>query len=71
MSFESKAKDLKACLDTWGGLHRDLIERWRFIVNDLRASSVLTYTMYFVAVRELLDLTQTTIQAPDVDVVKV
>lgn len=67
MSFDNKTKDLDACLNAWGTLHSELIERWRFIVNDLKSSSVLTYTMYFVAVRELLDLTQTTIQASDVE----
>ncbi len=61
MSFNDKSKDLETCLEAWGNLHHALIERWRFIVNDLKSSSVLTYTMYFVAVRELLDLTQTTI----------
>ncbi|RUR13195.1 NAD-glutamate dehydrogenase [Legionella sp. km772] len=69
IGFDGKAKDLNACLEAWGGLHRDLIERWRFIVNDLKSSSVLTYTMYFVAVRELLDLTQTTLQTSDVELV--
>ncbi len=69
LSFENKSKDLKVRLEAWGSLHRDLIDRWRFIVNDLKSSSVLTYTMYFVAVRELLDLTQTTIQAPELELV--
>jgi glutamate dehydrogenase len=65
MGFESKNKDLSARLEAWGKMHSELIERWRFIINDLKSSSVLTYTMYFVAVRELLDLTQTTLQVPE------
>jgi glutamate dehydrogenase len=67
MGFDSKNKDLNARLEAWGSLHRDLIQRWRYIINDLKSSSVLTYTMYFVAIRELLDLTQTTLQKPGVE----
>ncbi len=54
--------DLKARLDSWGEMHIALIDRWRFILNDLKASTALNYTMFFVAIRELLDLTQTTLQ---------
>lgn len=67
MNFEGENTDLKARLAAWGTLHHDLIERWRFIVNDLKSSLMLTYTMYFVAIRELLDLTQTTMQTSDVE----
>lgn len=67
MSFDVNNKDLIARLEAWGNLHNELLERWRFIVNDLKSSTVLTYTMYFVAVRELLDLTQTTLQTPELN----
>jgi glutamate dehydrogenase len=63
MSFEPGNKDLWARLESWGDTHIDLIERWRFILNDLRSSTALNYTMFFVAIRELLDLTQTTQQS--------
>nr|WP_019216807.1 hypothetical protein [Legionella tunisiensis] len=47
-----------------------MIERWRHILADLKASTTLNYTMFFVAIRELLALTQTTISAEkDVNVV--
>ena len=63
MSFQSKNGDLKARLDSWGEAHLGLIERWRFILTDLKSSTALNYTMFFVAIRELLDLTQTTLQS--------
>lgn len=66
MGYDSKNKNLCARLDSWGELHRELIERWRFIITDLKAASVLSYTMYFVAARELLDLTQTTLESLDI-----
>jgi glutamate dehydrogenase len=62
MNFDSKNKDLKDRLESWGSLHSGLISRWRDIVTELRSASVLSYTMFFVAIRELLDLTQTTLQ---------
>lgn len=63
MDYECKNKDLEARLESWGEIHNALIERWRHILTDLRSSSVLSYTMFFVAIRELLDLTQTTLQS--------
>jgi glutamate dehydrogenase len=69
LGFDSKNKDLKHRFDSWGALHEELINRWRYMVNDLKSSSVLTYTMYFVAVRELLDLTQTTMEASQSEVI--
>lgn len=62
IGFDEKNKDIHARLEAWGQLHSSLIERWRFILNDLKSSTALNYTMFFVAIRELLDLTQTTLQ---------
>ncbi|CAM2873545.1 NAD-glutamate dehydrogenase [Legionella worsleiensis] len=63
MSFDTKNKNLGERLESWGMKHADLIERWRFILNDLKSSTALNYTMFFVAIRELLDLTQTALQS--------
>ena len=63
ISYDSKNKDLKLRLESWGETHNALIERWRHILTDLKSSSTLNYTMFFVAIRELLDLTQTTLQS--------
>lgn len=49
----------------WSEQHVSLIERWREILADLRSMSTLNYTMFFVAIRELSDLTQTTLQVSD------
>ena len=63
LNYDSKNKDLKLRLESWGESHSALIERWRHILTDLKSSTVLNYTMFFVAIRELLDLTQTTLQS--------
>ena len=63
IGYDSKNPDLQARFESWGVIHQDLIERWRYILTDLKSSTALNYTMFFVAIRELLDLTQTTSQA--------
>jgi len=60
-----KKKDLSTCISNWAENYSVLIERWRYMLTDLRASTSLNYTMFFVAIRELLDLTQTTIQVSE------
>lgn len=49
-------------IEDWSKNHEPLVERWRTILANLRSVPVLNYTMFFVAIRELLDLTQTTTQ---------
>lgn len=62
LRFNEKKQDFKVCFELWAENHQTLIDRWRNVLTNLRSSSVLNYTMFFVAIRELLDLTQTTIQ---------
>ncbi|AHE67078.1 hypothetical protein Loa_01529 [Legionella oakridgensis ATCC 33761 = DSM 21215] len=50
------------CFNAWAEKQSNLIERWRHVLSNLRSTSPLNYTMFFVATRELLDLTQTTMQ---------
>jgi glutamate dehydrogenase len=63
IGFKAKNMNLQDLITTWGRVHAPLIERWRSILVDLRSSNSLTYIMFFVAIRELLDLTQTTLQS--------
>jgi glutamate dehydrogenase len=63
--FGDKKKNFMQNLEMWAESHAGLIERWRHILTNLRSSSTLNYTMFFVAIRELLDLTQTTIQVSE------
>ena len=50
------------CLHAWSKHHEVLVARWQQVLANLRSSVVLNDTMFFVAIRELLDLTQTTVQ---------
>lgn len=56
---ESKDKDYNSRIESWGEMHGALIEPWRHILADLKSSAVFNYTMFFVIIRGLLDVTQT------------
>lgn len=62
LSITNEQQDFEHCLKIWAEKTTLLIDRWRHILINLRSSATLTYTMFFVAIRELLDLTQTTMQ---------
>jgi glutamate dehydrogenase len=62
IAYDSKDTDLRIKLESWGDAHSDLMERWRSILLELKSSTGLNYTMFFVAIRELIDLSQTTLQ---------
>jgi glutamate dehydrogenase len=64
--FDEKKQDLPSCLEEWSNTHRALIDRWQHVLSNLRSSSALNYTMFFVAIRELLDLTQTSVQNAEI-----
>lgn len=63
IGFNGKHKDLQDQFESWGAAHPALLERWRQMLADLKSAPGLNYTMFFVAIRELLDLTQTTFQS--------
>jgi len=49
-------------LKEWSTTHGGLIERWHHLLDNLKTCSTVSYTMFFVAIRDLLDLTQTAMQ---------
>ena len=53
---------LNVNVNDWEAKYIELITRWRKMIGSLRSSNVLSYTMFFVAIRDLLDLTETTLQ---------
>jgi len=62
IQYDHKQCDFMTCFKEWSESHTALIDRWHHVLTNLRSSGLLNYTMFFVAIRELLDLTQTTIQ---------
>ncbi len=52
------------CVDSWIGQHQSMIARWKSMLAELKAAREPEYAMFSVALRELLDLAQTTLHAP-------
>ena len=57
-----KNGDMKKQINSWMKQYQIMVDRWRKMLVNLRGAPVLNFTMYFVAIRELLDLTQTSMQ---------
>lgn len=58
LSSKSKKKDFQEHLQEWAEQNISKINRWNHMLSNLRAANVLTYTMFYVIIRELLVLTQ-------------
>jgi glutamate dehydrogenase len=52
--------DLDNTVDQWLEVNQILVERWLRMMNEIRAISEPEFSMYSVAIRELLDLSQAT-----------
>jgi glutamate dehydrogenase len=50
-------------LTNWQAQHRQLIRRWKSMVKDLRHSGTPDFAMISVALRELLSLVQSSVDA--------
>lgn len=60
--FVKKAKQdsLEQVVESWLGTNKVLVERWLRMLNEIKAASEPEFSMYSVAIRELLDLSQAT-----------
>ena len=52
---EEKCTDTECYVEEWLGQHQFLLDRWEFFVSELQSSKPV-FTMFAVALRELLDL---------------
>ncbi|MAL98533.1 MAG: NAD-glutamate dehydrogenase [Alteromonadaceae bacterium] len=55
---------LEKCMKEWARQHRSLIDRWKSMLTELRAHPDPEFSMFSVALRELLDLAQSTAHSP-------
>ncbi|MFO8142060.1 MAG: NAD-glutamate dehydrogenase [Marinobacter sp.] len=66
LKLASKAEDVPACVDAWQARHQHMIDRWKAMLTELKSVREPEYAMFSVALRELLDLAQSTMhQVPD------
>ncbi|MNJ76896.1 NAD-specific glutamate dehydrogenase [compost metagenome] len=49
-------EDMDARVNLWLDQHRVMVNRWRAMLDELRAATGTDYAMYAVANRELVDL---------------
>ncbi|ARN76169.1 NAD-glutamate dehydrogenase [Oceanicoccus sagamiensis] len=50
--------DVEACIERWMEQQHLLVDRWRTMLAELHATEVHEFAMYSVAIRELLDMAQ-------------
>lgn len=60
LRMKNAPEDIEKRLDIWVDYHQDLIERWGAMLSELKTSDETEFSMYSVALRELLDLAQST-----------
>ena len=67
LNLADKAEDVPACVDAWLQRHEHMIGRWKSMLLELKGVREPEYAMFSVALRELLDLAQSTLHQPHVD----
>lgn len=56
MMQDDVTDDVEVQIDAWMSHHKVMIDRWKHMIADLRALSKREFTMYSVALRELMEL---------------
>ena len=62
LRYPGNEEEISKRIQAWKAEHQMLIERWNMMVADLRATKAKEFTMFTVALRELLDLAQASIR---------
>lgn len=66
LKLVKKPGDVMACVDAWQAKNQPMIDRWKAMLAELKSAREPEYAMFSVALRELLDLAQSTMhQSPD------
>lgn len=56
MMMQDNVTDIEAQIDAWMSLNKVKIDRWKHMIADLRSIGKREFTMYSVALRELMEL---------------
>ena len=67
LNLAEKPEDVPACVDGWLLRHEHMIGRWKSMLLELKGVREPEYAMFSVALRELLDLAQSTLHQPHGD----
>jgi len=63
LNLKDAPKDIEQRIDLWMEQHKDLVLRWTQTLTEFKATEDAEFSMYSVALRELLDLAQSTVHA--------
>jgi glutamate dehydrogenase len=63
LKLNDAPKDINKRVDVWMEQHAELITRWRQMLTEFKATEDAEFSMYSVALRELLDLAQSTVHS--------
>jgi glutamate dehydrogenase len=63
LKLKEESQTIEERVDSWMEQHSDLISRWKVMITEFKASEDAEFSMYSVALRELLDLAQSTVHA--------
>jgi len=63
LKLKDAPKDIEQRIDIWMEQHKDLVLRWTQTLTEFKATEEAEFSMYSVALRELLDLAQSTVHA--------
>ena len=68
LRLAEKPDDVSACVDAWLDRHVLMIQRWKSMLAELKGVREPEYAMFSVALRELLDLAQSTMHSGQLEV---
>ncbi len=68
LKLADKPEDVPACVEAWLSRHQQMIDRWKSMLSELKGVREPEYAMFSVALRELLDLAQSTMHQPHAEV---
>jgi glutamate dehydrogenase len=63
LQHDCDVKSIPQCIARWLDRYAVLVDRWHVVMQNLQKSSSVSFAMLFVAVRELIDLTHTSVQS--------
>ncbi len=64
LRLAESADNVPASVESWFENHQPMIERWKTMLTELKGGHESEYAMFSVALRELLDLAQSTMHSP-------
>lgn len=56
LMMQQDVDNVEAQIDAWMAQHKEMLDRWKHMITDLKSISKREFTMYSVALRELMEI---------------